>query len=47
MVEQNAYAALDMCDYAYLMESGAIVLSGRGDGLIDDKHVRDAYLGGA
>ena len=28
MVEQNAYAALDMCDYAYLMEAGSIVLSG-------------------
>jgi len=46
MVEQNAYAALDMCDYAYLMEAGSIVLSGRGSELIDNKHVREAYLGG-
>jgi branched-chain amino acid transport system ATP-binding protein len=46
MVEQNAYAALEMCDYAYLMEAGSIVLSGRGSELIDDKHVREAYLGG-
>jgi branched-chain amino acid transport system ATP-binding protein len=46
MVEQNAYAALDMCDYAYLMEAGSIVLSGRGSELIDDKHIREAYLGG-
>jgi branched-chain amino acid transport system ATP-binding protein len=45
MVEQNAYAALDMCDYAYLMEAGSIVLSGRGSELIDDKHIREAYLG--
>jgi branched-chain amino acid transport system ATP-binding protein len=46
MVEQNAYSALDMCDYAYLMEAGSIVLSGRGDDLIDDKHIQEAYLGG-
>jgi branched-chain amino acid transport system ATP-binding protein len=45
MVEQNAYAALEMCDYAYLMEAGSIVLSGRGGELIDDKHIREAYLG--
>jgi branched-chain amino acid transport system ATP-binding protein len=46
MVEQNAYSALEMCDYAYLLEAGSIVLSGRGDELIDDEHIRAAYLGG-
>lgn len=46
MVEQNAYSALDMCDYAYLLEAGSIVLSGRGEALIHDKHIREAYLGG-
>ncbi len=46
MVEQNAYAALEMCDYAYLIEAGTIVLAGTGDVLIDDKHIREAYLGG-
>ena len=46
MVEQNAYAALDMCDYAYLLESGVIALSGGGSELIDNTHVREAYLGG-
>ncbi len=46
MVEQNAYSALEMCDYAYLIEAGVIVLSGTGDELIDNKHIRDAYLGG-
>jgi branched-chain amino acid transport system ATP-binding protein len=45
MVEQNAYSALDMCDYAYLMEAGSIVLSGKGSELIDNDHVRQAYLG--
>jgi branched-chain amino acid transport system ATP-binding protein len=45
MVEQNAHIALAMCDYAYLMEAGSITLSGRGSKLIDDKHIREAYLG--
>jgi branched-chain amino acid transport system ATP-binding protein len=46
MVEQNAYAALEMCDYAYLLESGSLALEGSGRQLIDDPHVRKAYLGG-
>ena len=46
IVEQNAYAALEMCDRAYLMESGSLVLEGSGRELIDDPHVRSAYLGG-
>jgi len=47
MVEQNAYAALEMCDHAYLMEAGSIVLSGKGSDLINNKHVQEAYLGGS
>jgi branched-chain amino acid transport system ATP-binding protein len=46
LVEQNAYAALDMCDHAYLLESGRVVLSGAGADLIENEHVRRAYLGG-
>ncbi|WP_035982109.1 ABC transporter ATP-binding protein [Bradyrhizobium sp. STM 3843] len=46
LVEQNAFAALDMCDYAFLLESGRIVLSGSGAELIANEHVRKAYLGG-
>jgi branched-chain amino acid transport system ATP-binding protein len=46
MVEQNAYAALDMCDYAYLLESGSLALQGSGRQLIANPHVREAYLGG-
>jgi branched-chain amino acid transport system ATP-binding protein len=45
MVEQNAYSALEMCDHAYLLETGSVVLSGSGKELIDDEHVRSAYLG--
>jgi branched-chain amino acid transport system ATP-binding protein len=46
LVEQNAFAALEMCDHAYLLESGRIVLSGPGRELIENEHVRKAYLGG-
>ncbi|WP_029074097.1 ABC transporter ATP-binding protein [Kaistia adipata] len=45
MVEQNAYAALDMCNYAYLLEAGTMALEGPGEKLINDPHVREAYLG--
>jgi branched-chain amino acid transport system ATP-binding protein len=46
MVEQNAYAALRMADRAYVMETGRIVLEGTARDLLDDDHVRRAYLGG-
>jgi branched-chain amino acid transport system ATP-binding protein len=46
MVEQNAYAALDMCDRAYLLESGSLSMEGTGKDMIDDPHIRKAYLGG-
>ncbi len=46
MVEQNADAALRMADRAYVMETGRIVLEGAARDLLDDDHVRRAYLGG-
>jgi branched-chain amino acid transport system ATP-binding protein len=45
LVEQNAVMALDIADYAYVMESGRIVLGGRGKDLLDDAKVQRAYLG--
>jgi branched-chain amino acid transport system ATP-binding protein len=45
MVEQNAFAALEMSDYAYLLEVGSMSLEGPGERLINDPHVRAAYLG--
>ena len=45
LVEQNAVMALDIADDAYVMESGRIVLSGRGKDLLDDERVQRAYLG--
>jgi branched-chain amino acid transport system ATP-binding protein len=46
MVEQNAYAALEMCDRSYVLESGEIALHGTGPELISNPHVRQAFLGG-
>ena len=45
LVEQNALSALSIADYAYVMESGRIVLSGPGKELLDDEKVQRAYLG--
>ncbi len=46
MVEQNAYAALELCDRAYVLESGKVTLHGPGKDLLNDPHVQSAYLGG-
>ena len=45
IVEQNASLALDLCDYAYIMESGRIVIDGTPDELRDDRDVQEFYLG--
>ena len=46
MVEQNAYMALRMATRAYVMETGRITLEGPAHELLDDEHVKKAYLGG-
>jgi branched-chain amino acid transport system ATP-binding protein len=46
MVEQNAYLALRMADRGYVMETGRMVLEGKGQDLLENEHVRRAYLGG-
>lgn len=46
LVEQNAFAALKLAHYAYVLEVGSIVLEGTGEQLIADPRVREAYLGG-
>jgi branched-chain amino acid transport system ATP-binding protein len=45
MVEQNAFAALELSDRAYVLEQGRVALSGTGAQLLDDPHVKQAYLG--
>jgi branched-chain amino acid transport system ATP-binding protein len=45
MVEQNAFAALELCDRAYVLEQGCITKTGTGAELLNDPHVKSAYLG--
>ena len=45
MVEQNAYAALELSDRAYVLEQGRVALTGTGAELLDNPHVKQAYLG--
>lgn len=46
LIEQNAYAALNIADYGYVLETGQIVLHGTGKELLGNEKVRQAYLGG-
>ncbi|WP_126397013.1 ABC transporter ATP-binding protein [Blastochloris tepida] len=45
VVEQNAFAALQIADRGYVIETGRIALSGTGAALIAEPRVREAYLG--
>jgi branched-chain amino acid transport system ATP-binding protein len=45
LVEQNAEAALGICDRAYVLEAGRIVLEGTPDELLANDEVRRAFLG--
>lgn len=45
LVEQNVRQALKIADYAYVMENGAIVLSGPSAELLENPKVVEAYLG--
>ena len=47
LIEQNAKLALEVSDRGYVMESGAITLSGDARALLHDPKVRAAYLGEA
>jgi branched-chain amino acid transport system ATP-binding protein len=47
LIEQNARAALESANYAYVMENGEIAYQGEAKALISDPRVQDAYLGGA
>ena len=45
LVEQNARLALELAHRGYVMESGAIVVSGSARSLLEDARVKEAYLG--
>ena len=45
LVEQNAFAALGICDRGYVLETGEVKIAGTGAALLADDRVRGAYLG--
>ena len=45
LVEQNVRQTLALCHRAYVLENGRVVLSGTGKELLNDEHVKEAYLG--
>lgn len=45
LVEQNVQMALAVSDYAYVLAQGRIVLQGPARELMQNEHVREAYLG--
>lgn len=47
LVEQNAKAALSICQEAYGLANGTVVFSGKSRALLKDSAVQKAYLGGA
>ncbi|TCO75198.1 ABC transporter ATP-binding protein [Marinisporobacter balticus] len=47
LIEQNAKAALQIADYGYVLETGKVVLEGKGMELLNNEEVQKAYLGEA
>ena len=45
LVEQNAFAALGICDRGYVLETGEVKIAGTGAALLADDRIRRAYLG--
>lgn len=45
LVEQNAKVALSVADYAYVLQTGSILMQGSGQALLNDDRVQQAYLG--
>lgn len=45
LVEQNAFAALEVSDYAYVLENGVVALEGLASELIKSDEIRAKYLG--
>jgi branched-chain amino acid transport system ATP-binding protein len=45
LIEQNAHAALELADYAYVLETGVITMQNSGAVLLNDEGIRKAYLG--
>jgi len=46
LIEQNAFAALKIADYGYVLENGKITLQDNANNLLGNDEVRAKYLGG-
>ena len=46
LVEQNAFMAMEISNYTYVLENGIIGASGPSCELINDESITKAYLGG-
>ena len=47
LIEQNANMALKTADWAYVMQTGTILMQGEGKELLENEEVKAAYLGKA
>jgi branched-chain amino acid transport system ATP-binding protein len=45
LVEQDVQHSLELSDRGYVLENGRVVMEGTGEGLLEDPHIRKAYLG--
>lgn len=45
LVEQNVVQTLNLCHRAYVLENGSVILQGSGKELLNDEHIKEAYLG--
>jgi branched-chain amino acid transport system ATP-binding protein len=45
LIEQNVHSALTLCGRGYVLENGRIVIEGSGQELLNNTHVKEAYLG--
>ena len=46
LVEQNAFAALNLAHRSYVLETGKVVLHDTSENLLNDPRIKSAYLGG-
>jgi len=45
LVEQDVGLSLEISDYAYVLEKGSVTRQGKGDALLADPYVKEAFLG--
>ncbi len=45
LVEQNVRQTVAMCHRAYVLENGRVILEGQGEQLLENEHLKEAFLG--